>query len=177
MCHLTNTISIRADEGTTGVTIAGGGPSGAGTDHVLSDVAWEDCLTVLGRVDRDLDPLKVVGKEQTSSSCKSPASAVTDCLGRDLLVIKLEEIDGGYVRVIQVEGLLQGDDADVVVKVRGVPALMILHGLDGSGLVSTLKVPVVRSGNNRVQEGYLSLAAVGGSDNLVLVHHRASTNV
>ena len=52
-----------------------------------------------------------------------------------------------------------------------------------SGLVSTLKVPVVRSGNNlksifypfpysiyfsshRVQEGYLSLAAVGGSDNL-----------
>ena len=58
-------------------------------------------------------------------------SPVTDCLGRDLLVVELEKIDGGYIRVIQVEGLLQGDDADVVVKVRGVPALMILHGLDG----------------------------------------------
>ena len=58
-------------------------------------------------------------------------SPVTDCLCRDLLVVELEEIDGGYVGVIQVEGLLQGDDADVVVKVRGVPALVILHGLDG----------------------------------------------
>ena len=58
-------------------------------------------------------------------------SPVTDCLGRDLLVVELEKIDGGYIRVIQVEGLLQGDDADVVVKVRGVPAFVILHGLDG----------------------------------------------
>ena len=40
ICHLTNTISIRADEGATGVTVAGGSPGGAGTDHVLSDVAW-----------------------------------------------------------------------------------------------------------------------------------------
>ena len=47
MCHLTNTISIRADEGATGVTIAGGGPSGAGTDHVLSDVAWSESLELV----------------------------------------------------------------------------------------------------------------------------------
>ena len=58
-------------------------------------------------------------------------SPVTDCLCRDLLVVELEEIDGGYVGVIQVEGFLQGDDTDVVVKVRGVPAFVILHGLDG----------------------------------------------
>ena len=44
MCHLTNTISIGADERATRVAIAGGGPSGAGTDHVLSDVAWSEFL-------------------------------------------------------------------------------------------------------------------------------------
>ena len=143
-------------------------------------------------MDWDLDPLEVVGKKQAASSCKSPASAVltneerklrmltnerrvspvTDCLGRDLLVIELEELDGGHIGVIQVEGLLQGDDADVMVKVRSVPALMILHGLDGynkseihfssshfclnvekgptltSGLVTTLKISVVSSGHN-----------------------------
>ena len=57
-------------------------------------------------------------------------SPVTNCLGRDLPIVKFEEIDGGHIWIIHVEGLLQGDNTDVVVKVRGVPALMIIHGLN-----------------------------------------------
>ena len=55
-------------------------------------------------------------------------SPVTNCLSRDLTIIEFEEVYGGHIWIIQVQRLLQGDNADVVVKVRGVPALMILHG-------------------------------------------------
>ena len=39
-CILTHTIGVRADEGATRVSVAGGVTSAAGTDHVLGDVAW-----------------------------------------------------------------------------------------------------------------------------------------
>ena len=39
-------ISIRTDQGTSTVSIAGGVASTAGTDHVLRDVAGEDRLAV-----------------------------------------------------------------------------------------------------------------------------------
>ena len=42
LCHLTNTISIGADEGAAGVSITGCGTGRAGTDHVLSYVAWDE---------------------------------------------------------------------------------------------------------------------------------------
>ena len=58
-------ISIRTDEGTSTVSIAGGVASAAGTDHVLRDVAGEDRLAVGSRVQRDLDPLEMVGQEES----------------------------------------------------------------------------------------------------------------
>ena len=63
--QLAHPISIGTDEGTTAVPIAGGVASTAGTDHVLRDVAGEDRLAVSGRVQRDLDPLEMVGEEET----------------------------------------------------------------------------------------------------------------
>merc|ERR1712244_143133 len=54
---------------------------------------------------------------------------------------------------------------------------MILHGCNSSGLASGLKIPVMSSCHNRVQKSQLSLTTVGGSDDLVLIHHGAATNV
>ena len=63
--QFTDPISIRTDEGTSAVSITGCVALTAGTHHVLSDVAGEDRLAVSRRVQRDLDPLQMVGQEQT----------------------------------------------------------------------------------------------------------------
>ena len=58
-------ISVRTDEGAAAVSVAGGVARTAGTHHVLRDVAGEDRLAVRSRVQRDLDPLQMVGQEET----------------------------------------------------------------------------------------------------------------
>ena len=63
--QLADPISVRTDERSSTVSIAGGVSLTASTDHVVSDVAREDRLAVSSRVKRDLDPLQVVGQEQT----------------------------------------------------------------------------------------------------------------
>ena len=63
--EFTHPVSTRTDQGAPTVSIAGGVASTAGTDHVLRDVPGEDRLAVGGRVERDLDPLEMVGQEQT----------------------------------------------------------------------------------------------------------------
>merc|ERR1712121_293662 len=162
-----NSIFIRTDQRATRVSITGGSTSTSGTDHVLSDISGEDALTVGSGVDGDLDPLEMVGQEQSSSRCQTPASAVTHSLCRDLCVSGLEELDGLHVGVFQVQGLLEGDDADVMVKVRSVPTFVVFHSGNGSILVTLFKVSVMCSSHNRIKSSQLALTAVSSCDDLM----------
>ena len=108
---------------------------------------------------------------------QSPACGVTNRLRWDLSIARLEEVHWLNVRVLEVEGLLDGDQADVVVEGRVVPALVELHVVDGPALVAGLQVPVVSPGNDPVKQSQLALTAVGRGDDLVLVHDGAATDV
>ena len=108
---------------------------------------------------------------------QSPPCGVTNRLRWDLSIARLEEVHWLNVRVLEVEGLLDGDQADVVVEGRVVPALVELHVVDGPALVAGLQVPVVSPGNDPVKQSQLALAAVGRGDDLVLVHDGAATDV
>ena len=95
--------------------------------HVVGDVSREDLLTIISGVNWDLDPLKMIGEEETSSSSETPASAVAHCLSRNLSIITLEELNRLNIGVIEVKRLIESDHADVVIKLRIVPATMIVH--------------------------------------------------
>ena len=108
---------------------------------------------------------------------QAPSCRVTNRLRGDLGVGSLEEINGLNVRVLEVEGLVDGDNADVVVEGWVVPALVELHAGDAPALVARLQVPVVSPGNDPVKQSQLSLTAVGGGDDLVPVDDGAATDV
>lgn len=128
-------------------------------------------------MDWDLDPLEVVWQEETRPVSEAPASGVTDRLWGNLGVSSLEEVDGLDVGVLEVERLVDGDEADVVIKGGSVPVLVELHVVDGPALVAGLQVPVVSPGNDPVEEGKLALTAVGGGDDLVPVDDGATADV
>ena len=113
----------------------------------------------------------------TSPCGQSPACRVANRLRRDLGISRLEELYRLHVGIIEVEWSADSDKADVVVKGRGVPAPVELHLGDGPGLVVALQVPVVHPGNDPVKHGQLSVAAVGGGDDLVPVDDGAATDV
>ena len=149
----------------------------AGTDHVVRDVAGEDGLAVSLGVDWDLDPLEVVGQEEPRPVSEAPASGVADRLWRNLGVSRLEEVDGLDVGVLEVERLVDGDEADVMIEGGSVPVLVELHVVDGPALVAGLQVPVVSPSDDPVEEGKLALTAVSGGDDLVPVDDGATADV
>ena len=163
----------------------------AGTDHVVRDVAGEDGLAVSLGVDWDLDPLEEVGQEEsyvlvrvgqvhcplTCSVGQTPASGVTDRLRGNLCICRPEELHGLHVGVLEVKRLIDGDEANVVIKGGVVPAFVVLHTSDAPALMAGLQVPVVSPGDDPVEESQLALAAVGGGDDLVPVHDGAAADV
>jgi len=125
----------------------------------------------------DLDPLEMVGQEESSPGGQSPPCRVTNRLRWDLSIGRLKEIHWLDVGVLEVEGLVDGDNADVVVEGWVVPALVELHAGDAPALVSGLQVPVMSPGNDPVKQSQLALTAVGGGDDLVPVDDGAATDV
>ena len=89
-------------------------------------------------MDWDLDPLEVVGQEEPRPVSEAPASGVADRLWRNLGVSRLEEVDGLDVGVLEVERLVDGDEADVMIEGGSVPVLVELHVVDGPALVAGL---------------------------------------
>ena len=77
----------------------------------------------------------------TSPCGQAPACRVANRLRRDLGISRLEELHWLHVGIIEVEWSADSDEADVVVKGRGVPAPVELHLGDGPGLVIALQVP------------------------------------